>query len=291
MNILPASSQIAPFAWVFDDRVDHNKKVVASLNSVGIEALGETDISAIADPVESFVRGDGRAPDLVVIDQHWKTLLTNLDVLGKSDISLESQGLVGHALGKYIRSFPALAQVPLVMISAFNKLDGNVQDLAPVIFIDKQRIEDIGIRIKDALVPQMPSPSASLDNDHILGAIKLIRSYAADLAIDASETIGLIGGRIAPDGTTSLDAETLLRYSRDSRDRLELLIDIMTFFAGVFRSTERTEGSTLLFDEFTVASLREILLRGSFSDLIHMKALIEDKAGGPFGRWNQSRTN
>jgi hypothetical protein len=266
------------YAWILDDRPDQQRKIADILLAIGIEADREGDIEAIGDRVDNVISGLARRPDLIFIDQHWEIELTNLDVIGRRDITIESPRSVGIALGTFLEAVEELEDPTLVMTSINeDEVSNPVHGLRHAISVPKSEINKLLRKSSESASDALERLGIGPVSDvYISGSVKFLKSLTGAFALGDEAVADLLGSR-AGSGDAESIARQLLRVSRDSRARVRLLLKIMTHlhetYGAVMPSADEVAGDLRL-------PFRKFLVRGTFEDLLRISAELEWRAGG-----------
>jgi hypothetical protein len=262
--------------WVFDDHGDQLDRVAGSLEALGFKAEKESDIETIGDMVEE-VWGGKEAPDIIVVDQHWKTELSDLEVLGRKDIVIKSQNRVGEAIGTYLRAVDELRDSTLIMTSVRDEdLEIATGGLEPVVTLSKDdiyRFEEEGLT-SDEFLARLGAEGAA--ESYVNGAEKYLKATARKLGLPEHMAAFLAGARSRPEDANRR-LRDLLQHSRDSRARVAAILQIMTSLREAFGSHMPEDYGM---GEIGV-SLREVLTQGDLKELIALRDKIDDRGGGP----------
>lgn len=263
-------------AWILDDRFDDARALAFSLEAAGYTTEKNTDIDALHEPVHAVIEGKKPVPDIVVIDQNWDVFFTNLEVLGREDIEIPSQHSAGIALAQYIRSYGAFSSTELIMTSSYDEgIAIDEYKLAPVRILSKNDMKSFGSRLNSALAETQNSAN---DDDYISGVLMYLRALASEIGLSDDNLIRVIGGRGALSETVSV--ESLLRASRDSRARLDIVLRAFTLFRESYGP--KLPDLAKIEADFN-EPIRKILLEGDFAALLNFRSRIENRAGGPLG--------
>lgn len=281
MNLFVASDSIVgQTALVFDDKKADELKLIVSLEAVGVEARGETDIAAIEDSVQKIVDG-APPPSFIILDQHWDTHLESLELIGVGDLLIESPHLAGRAIARYLRRFEELNDTILVMVSGLaENADYSDLDIEPVISLDKGDMEDFGVRLQNHFLSDPPPPLVDTDA-YMSGSRKFVLGFAAELGIPQAQAHMLLGGDADNAAKYGDPFDVVLGSSRYAKQSIKTLIDIAVLL-------HARHGRTLPAIEQISADLgvdvRDALLKGDYNELLQVKYVLEARGGGTLDR-------
>ncbi|MCA3270547.1 MAG: hypothetical protein ING12_01005 [Roseomonas sp.] len=272
---------LRPLVWILDDRPEDQDSIAENFEAAGYDTAKEGEIDVIGELAESVQQHRRRLPDVIVLDQHWQTDLSSLEVVGRQDIAIESQTLVGLAIGRYLRSFSSLHQVKILMTSAYGDgFDPRIQALGDVVTLPKGQIFAIKKNIQNGMSSIQALGGLGLDvkNDaYVNGALQFLYSTIQNFDMEP-RSIGLIVGMVPSLPQTEDGLRYLIRNSRDARNRVEILLVVITALRAMYGdklpAIEKIESDLKL-------PVRSILLGGSIEDLLRVRRVLEARAGGP----------
>jgi hypothetical protein len=274
-------SEVGAFrVWVLDDRAKERQRIAKSFEAIGAIAEYDGSIARIGAHVLDIREHVRRAPDIVVLDQHWDVNFESLELLGRSDIETPTPQSVGLGLGRYIRSEPRLSDTIILMTSVNSEDVAQApSELSPVHAVAKSKIRDMPevLRATGSQRSALASVGIEADSFSEIRRTRKILIYAARaLGLGDAAAPALAGLRQGV-GQIRDAFRDHIWYSRDARERANHLSTILTLLREAYGSD--LPGIDRVSADFGL-NLRAVFLDGSVEDLLHLRVMIETKAGG-----------
>lgn len=265
---------------IFDnDPAEDLADVLRTVRAAGFAAVHKRGLDELASYLEECVQGV-RHPSIILLDVHIPNY-PDLGLLGRPDLKLDSPDTAGTIIyEKILLHVTEIRDVPVIFISSHNNIAViNAfrfrKEGKKCSFVSKLDFPDLF----ESTLSQMKLKGRVNKTEIFSGAqFEQLWSGVCDYyRLKRTEQFTVLG--LLPD--SRMDFLNLLTSSADARERINVLIDIGICLRVLFGGND-AEWSAMTSDKLRARdgrTIREIIGRGDFGDLLQLRSRLEQLCG------------